>query len=183
LTHSPFLGLVPSEHTAVENLPALRKTLSAIIDNYLNVQQDILETFIDRGQLRKLESSRNRPSYQRESAFPISSSITRGNSPLCTPWCASPTSRLAITFTTAEIHPAASARLRRRAQFARLAPLRSLKTPRQGPCRQGPQLSPLSIAAARILDLPGLPKAAERIYAPLTAGPSQPHQSRYPPSI
>src|ERR1700757_1835668 len=39
---------------AVENLPALRKTLSAIIDNYLNVQQDILETFIDRGQLRKL---------------------------------------------------------------------------------------------------------------------------------
>jgi hypothetical protein len=39
---------------AVDNLPALRKTLSAIIDNYLNVQQDILETFIDRGQLRKL---------------------------------------------------------------------------------------------------------------------------------
>src|SRR5262249_28526501 len=27
---------------------------SAINDNYLNVQQDILETFIDRGQLRKL---------------------------------------------------------------------------------------------------------------------------------
>ena len=39
---------------AVENLPALRKALSAINDNYLNVQQDILETFVDRGQLRKL---------------------------------------------------------------------------------------------------------------------------------
>jgi hypothetical protein len=39
---------------AVDNLPALRSTLSAITDNYLTVQQDILETFIDRGQLRRL---------------------------------------------------------------------------------------------------------------------------------
>ena len=39
---------------AVDNLPALRTTLSAINDNYLTVQQDILETFIDRGQLRRL---------------------------------------------------------------------------------------------------------------------------------
>jgi hypothetical protein len=39
---------------AVENLPKLREKLSAINDNYQNVQQDILETFIDRGQLRKL---------------------------------------------------------------------------------------------------------------------------------
>ena len=34
--------------------PHLRKNLSAINDNYLNVQQDILETFVDRGQPRKL---------------------------------------------------------------------------------------------------------------------------------
>jgi hypothetical protein len=39
---------------AIDNLPALRNTLSAINDNYLNVQQDIIETFIDRGQLGKL---------------------------------------------------------------------------------------------------------------------------------
>jgi hypothetical protein len=39
---------------AVENLPTLRKRLAEITDNYLNVQQDILETFIDRGQLRQL---------------------------------------------------------------------------------------------------------------------------------
>jgi hypothetical protein len=39
---------------AVENLPKLRERLSAINDNYQNVQQDILETFIDRGVLRKL---------------------------------------------------------------------------------------------------------------------------------
>jgi hypothetical protein len=39
---------------AVEHLPQLRQRLGAIIDNYLNVQQDLLETFIDRGQLRQL---------------------------------------------------------------------------------------------------------------------------------
>ena len=39
---------------AVENLSQLRHRLSAITDNYLDVQQDILETFLDRGQLRKL---------------------------------------------------------------------------------------------------------------------------------
>jgi hypothetical protein len=39
---------------AVEHLPQLRAKLGAIADNYLTVQQDILETFIDRGQLRRL---------------------------------------------------------------------------------------------------------------------------------
>ena len=39
---------------AVENLPPLRDKLASICDNYLTVQQDILETFVDRGQLRKL---------------------------------------------------------------------------------------------------------------------------------
>ena len=39
---------------AVEHLPELRNRLSAINDNYQNIQQDILETFLDGGQLRKL---------------------------------------------------------------------------------------------------------------------------------
>src|ERR1700751_4679327 len=39
---------------AVENLPQLRDKLSAVCDNYLNVQQDILESFVDRGQLHNL---------------------------------------------------------------------------------------------------------------------------------
>jgi hypothetical protein len=39
---------------AVENLPKLRERLESITDNYLNVQQDILETFVNRGQLRAL---------------------------------------------------------------------------------------------------------------------------------
>jgi hypothetical protein len=38
----------------VENLPPLRQRMSEIIDHYHDAQQDILETFIDRGQLQKL---------------------------------------------------------------------------------------------------------------------------------
>jgi hypothetical protein len=39
---------------AIQHLPQLRDKLSTIADNYLTVQQDILETFVDRGQLRRL---------------------------------------------------------------------------------------------------------------------------------
>jgi hypothetical protein len=39
---------------AVENLPQLRQSMGTVIDNYLDGQQDILETFVDRGQLRRL---------------------------------------------------------------------------------------------------------------------------------
>ena len=39
---------------ALENLPQLKEKLSNIIDRYHNVQQDILESFVDRGQLHAL---------------------------------------------------------------------------------------------------------------------------------
>jgi len=39
---------------AVGNLPQLREKMAAIIDRYHDVQQDILESFVDRGQLLKL---------------------------------------------------------------------------------------------------------------------------------
>ena len=50
---------------SVQNLPALRNVLSAINDNYLNVQKDILETFIDRGQLRRLAEPTITPTGKR----------------------------------------------------------------------------------------------------------------------
>jgi len=49
----------------VENLPHLRDRMSAIIDNYHNAQQDILESFIDRGQLRKLAEPTTLPNGKR----------------------------------------------------------------------------------------------------------------------
>jgi hypothetical protein len=50
---------------AVENLPVLQSALSAINDNYLSVQQDILETFVDSqpfdaGAVRKYRSRKKR---------------------------------------------------------------------------------------------------------------------------
>jgi len=41
--------------------------MGAVIDNYLDVQQDILETFVDRGQLRGLAEPRFLPTA---SGFP-----------------------------------------------------------------------------------------------------------------
>ena len=49
----------------VENLPRLQKRMSEIIDHYHDVQQDVLETFIDRGQLRKLAEPTVLPSGRR----------------------------------------------------------------------------------------------------------------------
>ena len=49
-----FVKLAYGMGKAVENVPPLRKKLDAIIDRYLDVQQDILETFVNREQLRQL---------------------------------------------------------------------------------------------------------------------------------
>lgn len=50
---------------SVENLPQLRQKLTAINDSYQNIQQDILETFVDRGQLRKLAAPTVLPNGKR----------------------------------------------------------------------------------------------------------------------
>lgn len=50
---------------AIEHLPALRDKLAAINDNYLDIQQDILETFVDRGQLQRLAKPTLTPTGKR----------------------------------------------------------------------------------------------------------------------
>ena len=61
---------------AVEHLPGLRDKLSTINNNYLNIQQDILETFVDRGQLQRLA----KPTITATgNAFRASSSTIPGN--------------------------------------------------------------------------------------------------------
>src|SRR5207237_662197 len=50
---------------AVENLPVLREKMATVVDNYLDVQQDILETFVDRGELRKLAEPTVMPTGKR----------------------------------------------------------------------------------------------------------------------
>jgi hypothetical protein len=86
----------------VENLPKLRSTLQNIIDRYLDVQQDIRETFLDRGLLHQLSQPTLLPNGKRIPGLKIDyprqlalmqallrfSPIAAGN-----------------TFTSAEIHP------------------------------------------------------------------------------
>jgi DNA-binding transcriptional ArsR family regulator len=50
---------------AIDNVPRLRTKLQAMTDRYLEVQQDILETFLDRGQLRQLTQPTRLPSGKR----------------------------------------------------------------------------------------------------------------------
>ncbi len=50
---------------SVEHLPALRTTLRAITERYLGVQHDILETYVDRGQLSQLRAPTLTPSGRR----------------------------------------------------------------------------------------------------------------------
>jgi hypothetical protein len=50
---------------AIEHLPRLRTQMQTIAETYLNVQQDILETFVDRGQLRQLQEPTVLPNGKR----------------------------------------------------------------------------------------------------------------------
>ena len=50
---------------AIEAVPQLRTAMAAVTDRYLTVQQDILETVVDRGQLRQLAEPTRLPNGKR----------------------------------------------------------------------------------------------------------------------
>jgi hypothetical protein len=154
---------------AVENLPVLRNALSAINDNYLNVQQDILETFVDRGQLRKLaeptitSTGKRIPGLKLDHPRQLAlmhalvrfAHIAAGN-----------------TFTTAEIHPTVIEALGCAPEHYTLASLRYdlSKLRAKGLVAKLPnsrryQLLPHGYSICLVFL-----KLFERVYAPLTAG-------------
>jgi len=49
----------------IEHLPALHQKMSGTVDNYHDAQQDIPETFVDRGQFRKLAEPTVLPNAKR----------------------------------------------------------------------------------------------------------------------
>jgi hypothetical protein len=55
----------------VENLPNVHQRLESLTDNYLNVQQDILESFVDRGQLKALAAPTILPGGKRIPALKL----------------------------------------------------------------------------------------------------------------
>src|SRR5207245_9426744 len=59
--NTPDLGVSKS----IRNLPQLRRVMRGINDRYLAIQQDVLETYVDRGQLARLRQPTITPSGRR----------------------------------------------------------------------------------------------------------------------
>src|SRR6202162_2290715 len=93
---------------AIEHLPALRDKMTAVIDNYLDVQQDILETFVDRGQLRKLTKPTLTPTGKRVPGLKLDNPRQLALMHALVRFAQTPA---ASTFSTAEIYPHAVAAL------------------------------------------------------------------------
>src|SRR6266849_3729701 len=93
---------------AVEHLPALRTKMSAILDTYLDVQQDILETFVDHGKLRTLATPTRLPNGKRIPGLKLDHPRQ-----LAVMHALVRFAHLASgdTFTTKDLHPAAAAAL------------------------------------------------------------------------
>jgi hypothetical protein len=158
---------------AVEHLPAVRQRLAGIVDTDLDVQQDILETFVDRGQLRRLAEPTVLPSGKRVPGLKLDhprqlalmhalvrfAHVAAGG-----------------TFKTADLYPHALAALGVAPETYHLASLRYdlaklrakglvEKVPRSRRYRLLPHGYRLCVVCLKLFD---------RIYAPLTAGLLQP---------
>jgi hypothetical protein len=158
---------------AVEHLPELRDKMGAVIDNYLNVQQDILETFLDRGQLRTLAAPTVLPSGRRIPGLKLDHprQLALMHALVC--FAHIPAQQ---TFTTAELYPKTLAALGLSTATYSLAALRydlsklrAKELVTKLPHSRRYQLQPRGYTISVVFL-----KLFERIYAPLTAGLLQP---------
>ena len=160
---------------AVENLPQLKEKLSTICDNYLSTQQDILETFVDRGQLRSLTQPTILPSGKRVPGLKLDDSRQLGLMHALVRF-----THLAAggTFTTAELHPHALAARGLTAEAYKLAALRYDlgKLRAKGLVEKLPHSRRYRLTAQGYSICLLLLKLFERIYAPLAAGILQPYE-------
>ncbi len=154
---------------AIDSLPQLRTAMATVTDRYLTVQQDSLETFIDRGQLRRLAEPTRLANGKRIPGLKLDhprqlalmhalvrfAHIAGGD-----------------TFTTKELHPAAAAALDSTTDQYRLGSLRydlsKLRAKSLVERVQHSRRYRLLPQGYRICVL--FLKLFERVYAPLTAG-------------
>ena len=154
---------------AIDHLPRLREAMATVTDRYLTVQQDILETFVDRGQLRRLAEPTRLPNGKRIPGLKLDhprllavmhalvrfAHIAGGD-----------------TFTTRDLHPTAAAALDSTPDQYRLGSLRYDlsklrakglvdKVEHSRRYRLQPQGYQICVVFLKLF---------ERIYAPLTAG-------------
>ena len=154
---------------AIDHLPALRQKLSSIVDNYLNIQQDILETFVDRGQLRQLSQPTLLPNGKRIPGLKLDHPRQ-----LALMHALLRFSHIAAesTFTTAELHPqtadalgCSTAEYRLSSLRYDLSKLRAKGLVEKLPHSRRYRLLPNGYRICLVFL-----KLFERIYAPLTAG-------------
>ncbi|HEY6653733.1 MAG TPA: hypothetical protein VI028_06370, partial [Solirubrobacterales bacterium] len=154
---------------AVDNLPLLRRKLAAIVDSYLDVQQDILETFVDRGQLRTLSQPTILPTGKRVPGLKLDHprQLALMHALVCFSHIAA-----GNTFTTAELHSRTVAALDASPEAYRLASLRYelSKLRAKGLVEKLPHSRRYRLRPEGYRICLVFLKLFERIYAPLTAG-------------
>lgn len=160
---------------AVENLPQLKEKLSTICDNYQSTQQDILETFVDGGQLRSLTQPTILPSGKRVPGLKLDDPRQLGLMHALVRF-----SHLAAggTFTTKELYPHALAARGLPAEQYKLSALRYDlgKLRAKGLVEKLPKSRRYRLTAQGYSICLLFLKLFERIYAPLTAGILRPFQ-------
>jgi hypothetical protein len=154
---------------AIEHLPALRDKLSAIIDRYLDVQQDILETFVDRGQLQRLAAPTITPTGKRIPGLKLDHPRQLALMHALVRFAQIPA---ADTFSTAEIYPHVIAALGRTSEQYRLSSLRYdlSKLRAKGLVEKLPRSRRYRLPAEGYSICLIFLKLFDRIYAPLAAG-------------
>jgi hypothetical protein len=153
---------------AVEHLPALRDKLSAINNNYLDIQQDILETFIDRGQLQRLAKPTITATGKRIPGLKLDNPRQLALMHALVRFAQIPA---ANTFSTGEIYPHVAAALGSTPHQYDLASLRYdlSKLRAKGLVERLPRSRRYRLPAAGYSMSLIFLKLFERVYAPLTA--------------
>jgi hypothetical protein len=158
---------------AVDNLPQLRQRLSGIIDRYLDVQQDILETFVDHEELRQLTQPTVLPNGRRIPGLKLDQPRLLALMRSLVRFC-----HLAAegTFTTLDLYPQILQALRRSPEEYKLASLRYdlWKLRAKGLVEKIPHSRRYRLLAHGYQICLVFLKLYEKIYAPLTAGILQP---------
>jgi hypothetical protein len=161
----PELGIRKS----VENLPKARKTLRQITERYLDIQQDILETFVNRGQLLRLSRPTITPGGKRIPGLKMDNPRQLAVMQALVRFC-----HLAAgdSFTTKMIHPKAAEALGCSITEYKLSSLRYdlSKLRAKGLVRKLPRTRKYKLSTLGYRLCVVFLKLFEKVYAPLTAG-------------
>ena len=158
---------------AVDNLPRLQEKLGGIIDRYLTVQQDILETFVDREQLHQLTQPTLLPNGKRIPGMKLDQPRLLALMHSLVRFC-----HLAAegTFTTKDLHPQTLQALRKPPQQYKLGSLRYdlWKLRAKGLVEKIPHSHRYRLLPRGYQICVVFLKLYEKIYAPLTSAILQP---------